>query len=406
MSNTFTRSLRSTGLLAGPAGLLVCVAGLLVSPESFFRGYLVAFVFWIGVSLGCLALLMLHHLSAGGWGVVGQRHLEAGALTVTVMATLFVPLLFGMHALYEWTHAEAVAESAVLQHKKPYLNVPFFIGRAVIYFAFWIAVAYFLRRWSVRLGETGQSAFAQRMRRLSAGGLVGHVLLVNFASVDWIMSLEPHWFSSIFGWLIVVSQTLTALAVTVLALPLLARRSTTLKRLYKTTHLHDYGNLVLVFVILWTYMMFAQFLIMWSGNIPEDIRWYAHRQEAPWGWIAPVLIVFHFAVPFAVLLSRRSKRSWQALGTLAAFLLGVHLLYIVWLVLPAFEHVGPHTYWIGAGAFVGIGGLWGAAYAFFLGRRALLPRRDPRFEEFYKKADLDGARRETVPQGEAPAGSS
>lgn len=392
--NTLATTLRTGGLITGAVGLLVSVAGLLVSPEQFFRGYLVAYVFWVGVSLGCLALLMLHHLSAGGWGLVSQRHLEAGALTVTVMAILFVPLLFGLHHLYEWTHAEAVAQSAVLQHKKPYLNVPFFIGRAAIYFAFWIIVVYLLRRWSVRLDDTGTSAFAQRMRRLSAGGLVGHVLIVTFASVDWVMSLEPHWFSSIFGWLIAVSQTLTALAVTVLLLPALVKRSASLRRIYKTKHLHDYGNLTLVFVILWTYMMFAQFLIMWSGNIPEDIRWYVHRNEPPWAWIAPVLAVFHFAVPFAVLLSRRSKRSRRALGGLAGGLLVVHVLYIVWLVLPSFPHVGPHTYWIGAGALVGIGGLWGAAYAFFLGRRPLLPQRDPRFEAFYEK--LNAARPEAA----------
>ena len=406
MTSTIAKPLRRWGLTMGAFGLLVGVAGLLVSPEPFFRGYLVAYVFWVGLSLGCLALLMLHHLSAGGWGIVSQRHLEAGALTVTVMAALFVPLLFGLHHLYEWTHAEVVAQSEVLQHKKPYLNVPFFIARAAVYFLFWITVAYLLRRWSVRLGETGTSAFAQRMRRLSAGGLIGHVLLVTFASVDWIMSLEPEWFSSIFGWLIAVSQTLTALAVTVIVLPLWVDRSKVLPRVFKTKHLHDYGNLTLVFVILWAYMSFAQFLIMWSGNIPEDIRWYVHRNAAPWGWIAPVLIVFHFAVPFAVLLSRRSKRSRRALGMLAGGLLAVHLLFVAWLVLPAFEHVGPHTYWIGAGAFVGIGGLWGAAYAFFLGRRPMLPRRDPRFEELYEKAGLggDGHDREAVPPGDtAPA---
>lgn len=385
------RRVRLFGLAAGTAGLLVGVVGLLVSVEQFFQGYLVAFVFWVGLSLGCLALVMVHHLTAGGWGFIGQRHLEAGALTIVLMAVLFVPLLFGLHPLYEWTRAEAVAESPVLQHKKLYLNVPFFIGRAVLYFAFWGALAFFLRRWSVRLAETGTSAYAQRLRRLSAGGLIGHVLLMNFASVDWLMSLEPEWFSSIFGWLIVVSQVLTALAVTAIFLPSLVARNGPLGRLYKTKHLHDYGNLMLAFVILWTYMMFAQFLIMWSGNIPEDIEWYVHRQEAPWGWIAPVLIVFHFVIPFFTLLSRRSKRSRRNLGILAGALLAVHVLYIIWLVWPSLHHVGPHTYWIGAGVFIGIGGLWAAAYAFFLGRRPLLVRRDPRFEEFYEQLKAGAA---------------
>lgn len=395
MSHAPTKRLRSIGLATGAVGLAACAVLLVLGPEAFFQGYLVAWLFWAGVSLGSLALLMLHHLVAGGWGVVGQRHFEAGALTIGLMALLYVPLLFGMHALYEWTHAEAVAGDAVLQHKKPYLNVPFFIGRMVLYFGFWTAAAYFFRRWSVRLGETGNAALAQRMRRLAAGGLIAHILLLTFASVDWVMSLEPHWFSSVFGWMLAVSQVLAALAVAVLALTWLARREARsgrgggnkagIGRLFSTKYLHDYGNLLLAFVVLWMYMVFVQYLIMWAGNVPEDIEWYVHRRGAPWGWMAPALVIFHFAVPFFALLFRRTKRSRVALPVLCGALLVMHFLYLVWLVWPAFEHVGLLTCAAGAVAFLGIGGLWGAAYAFFLGRRPLIPRRDPRFGSFYDK---------------------
>ena len=404
MSDTIAKSLRSWGLTVGAVGLLACTALLVeAGTEAFFRGYLVAWLFWAGVSLGSLALLMLHHLVAGGWGAVGQRHFEAGALTIFVMALLYMPLLFGMHALYEWTHAEAVASDPVLQHKKPYLNVPFFIGRMVLYFGFWGACAWFFRRWSVRLGKTGDAALAQRMRRLAAGGLIGHILLITFASLDWIMSLEPHWFSTVFGWMIAVSQVLTALAVAVIALTWLARREeargdapsssgnkNSIGRLFSTKYLHDYGNLLLAFVILWIYMVFVQYLIMWAGNVPEDIEWYVARRKAPWGWIAPVLVIFHFALPFFTLLLRRAKRSRRALPVLCGGLLGMHLLYLAWLVWPAFEHVSLLTVAVGAVAFVGIGGLWCAGYAFFLRRRPLVPRRDPRFEKFYEK--LEAAR--------------
>ena len=414
MNATFAKPLRTTGLTVGTVGLIACAALLLVGAEAFFRGYLVAWLFWAGVSLGSLALLMLHHLVAGGWGAIGQRHFEAGALTIFVMALLYVPLLFGMHALYEWTHAEVVAEDPVLQHKKPYLNVPFFVGRMVLYFGFWGACAWFFRRWSVRLGETGDAALAQRMRRLAAGGLVGHILLITFASLDWVMSLEPHWFSTIFGWMIAVSEVLTALAGAVLALSWLARRERRtarddgaggnaggraggqegpIGRLFSTKYLHDYGNLLLAFVILWMYMVFVQYLIMWAGNVPEDIEWYVARREAPYGWIAPVLVIFHFAIPFTLLLLRRMKRSRFSLPVLSGSLLAVHLLYLAWLVWPAFEQVGLLTIGAGAAGFVGIGGLWTGGYAFFLGRRPLLPRRDPRFEDFYERLGA-GARTE------------
>jgi hypothetical protein len=394
MTNALTKPLRSWGLTVGAVGLLACAGLLVLGAEAFFRGYLVAWLFWAGVSLGSLALLMLHHLVAGGWGAVGQRHFEAASLTIFVMALLYVPLLFGMHALYEWTHAEVVASDAVLQHKKPYLNVPFFMIRMVIYFGFWGACAWFFRRWSVRLGETGDADLAQRMRQLAAGGLVGHVLLITFASLDWIMSLEPHWFSSVFGWMIAVSEVLTALAVAILALSWLRRSGNSasggssdgagdIGRLFSTKYLHDYGNLLLAFVVLWMYMVFVQFIIMWAGNVPEDIEWYVARREAPWGWISPVLVIFHFALPFFTLLLRRAKRSRTALPVLAGGLLGMHLLYLAWLVWPAFEHVGLLTVAVAVAAFIGLGGLWCAGYAFFLARRPLVPRRDPRFEKFY-----------------------
>lgn len=373
------RQVQRLGLGTAAIGTSAAIIGVLISAEAFFRGYLAAFVFWSGLSLGFLAVLLLHHLVVGAWGAVTQRILEAGALTVGLAAVLFVPLAFGLHYLYEWTHAEVVAESPVLQHKKAYLNVPFFLIRTALYFAVWGSMAYVLRRWSIRLGATGDPAYAVRLRRLGAGGLVAHILLLTFASTDWIMSLDPHWFSTVFGWVILASQTLVALAVTVITLGG-AHHTPPLSERVRVKHFHDYGNLILTFVILWAYLMFAQYLIMWSGNVPEDIRWYVERQENGWGWVAPFLIVFHFAVPFFVLLSRRSKRSARALRALAALVLTVHIVFVAWLVLPSFHDTALHTYWIAAAIFAGMGGAWAAVFAWGLRRQPLLLRNDPRYE--------------------------
>lgn len=375
--------IQRVGLIAGVLGAVGCVAGLFVSVPHFFQGYLFAFVFWIGASLGCMAVLMIHHLNAWGWGFTTQRLLEAGALTVGLMAFLFIPLLFGLDELYRWANPELVLEDDVLLHKKPYLNVPFFIARAGLYFAIWCALAYFLRRWSLRQDATGDAYYAKRLRALSAGGLIAYVLSINFAATDWTMSLEPHWFSHVYGWFYAVGQTLTGLLVTVLVLSLIARRGP-LARVFKTKYLHHYSTLVFTFVILWTYMMFVQFLIIWAGNLPEEIEWYVHRKAGGWGWVTLFLIIFHCAVPFALLLLRRVKRNLRTMRRLVTGLLAVHAVYVAWLIWPAFgahgfRELSVHTFWIGGAALLGIGGLWAAVYAWQIARHPMLPMGDPRF---------------------------
>lgn len=376
--STRERALRF-GIGAAAAGTLAAIVGLFVSAGSFFEGYLAAFVFWSGLSLGYLTVLLMHHVVLGAWGFVTQRILEAGALTVGLAALLFIPFIFGLHDLYEWTHVEAVADDPVLQQKRLYLNTPFFLIRAVLYFGTWCALAYLLRRWSVRLDATGDPALATRMRRYAAGGLIAHVLLVTFATTDWIMSLDPHWYSTVFGWMMAVSEVLTALTATVLVLAA-ARNTPPLAERVQVKHFHDYGNLILTFVILWAYLMFVQFLIIWSGNLPEEVMWYVERQHGLWAWINPFLVIFHFAVPFLVLLSRRSKRSARKLTTVAAFVLAVHVVFVAWLVLPSFSPISIHTYWIAAAAFVGIGGAWTVVFTWALSRQPLLPQNDPRYD--------------------------
>lgn len=376
---------RSWTIAAGLLGLAGSVVVLAIDPTGFFQGYLFAFTFWVGVSLGCLALLMLHHLVAGEWGIVTQRILEAGASAVLLMAVLFAPILLGMHELYEWTHADAVAESPVLQHKQPYLNVPSYVVRSVIYFAAWSTLALLLSRWSGEQDRTGDPLYTKRLRSLAAGGLIAHILLITFASVDWIMSIEPHWFSTIYGWMMVVSQTLSAIALVVVVL-LFIRSAPPLRRVVRTKHLHDYGNLMLAFVILWAYMMFAQYLILWSGNIPEGVTWYVHRMEGPWVWVGQLLILFHFAVPFALLLFRRTKRAATSLRALSLGLFAVHVLFVAWLILPGFRETSWGTVATAVTAWTGIGGCWATLFLTRLSSRPLLPVYDPRFDAYLSKS--------------------
>lgn len=366
-------------------GLVAAVIILFVDPDHFYQGYLVGFAFWSAAAFGCMALLMLHHLVAGGWGFVTQRILESGAATTVLLAIFVIPILFGMHELYEWTHEEVVAGDDVLQHKKPYLNVPFFIIRTVVYFAAFITLSLLLARWSRLQDARRDPKYTVRLRRLSAGGLIVYVLLITWATTDWYMSISPHWYSSIYGWLFAVSQALTAIGITIITL-YFVRGADTVAKVLKTKHFHDYGNLMLAFVVLWTYMMFAQYLIMWSGNIPEDVVWYVHRKEGFWFWIGPFLIAFHFGVPFFTLLLRRTKRAPRRLGMLAGALLLVHCVFLFWLILPSFKETSILSFVSAAASLVGIGGCWLAVFLSRLSSRPLVPTYDPRFEDMTAKS--------------------
>ena len=262
-----------------------------------------AYMLCLGLTLGCLALGMVHQLSGGAWGVVLRGPIGAASRVLPVLTLLFVPIAAGMWLLYVWTLAEAVAHDAALRHAQPYLNVPFFLARAVLYFLVWNATSYFLTAWSLEQRRTGDARLSRRMQQLSAAGLVAYGLTVTFASFDWLMSIEPDWYSTIYGVLVIGGQGLTALAFLVLAVAWLSRRPP-LDRIVTPEHFHDIGNLTLAFVMLWAYFAFSQYLIIWAGDLPREIVWYQHRLQTGWRIISVVLVVGHFAVPFVLLLSR------------------------------------------------------------------------------------------------------
>ena len=376
--------LQHRALLVGLVATGLCVMGYFVHPAQFFRSYLMAYLFWLGVVLGCLAILMLHYLVGGRWGIVIRRGLEAGTRLLPLMLVLYMPLVFGIPELYAWARPGGVGEPGMSPLQQVYLRLPFFLGRAGVYFASWLVLALFLNRWSRQQEqEPDPLVIRTRQRRLgllSGGGLVLYGLTMTFAAVDWMMSLEPQWFSTVYGFLVMTGQLLVAMAFAILTTSWLAKdepyASVASPELWR-----DLGNLLLAFVMLWAYIAFAQLLITWSGDLPEEIPWYLHRAHGGWNWVGVVLVVLHFALPFCLLLSRRITRRAQSLTMVAAVLFCLHLVDVFWLVMPAFFPGRLRVHWLDLVAPIAVGGLWLAAFLWQLQRRSLLPWHEPFLQE-------------------------
>jgi hypothetical protein len=367
-------------LLVGVAALAICVVGAFFAPSQFFRSYLWAFLFWAGIALGCLAVAMLHHVTGGAWGLPIRRPLESGTRTLPLMLLLFLPIVAGAGKIYEWANPTAVAHDPILRHKSLYLNLPFFIGRAAFYFAAWLALAYFLNRWSLEQDRTGERPIARRLQLLSSAGLVAYGLTVTFASIDWAMSLEPHWFSTMYGVLFIAGQALSAFAFIVTLLVLLSA-TPPLAGFVEHRHYHDLGKLMLAFVMFWAYVSFSQYLIIWAGNLPEEIPWYLRRLQGGWGWVGAALILLHFVLPFLLLLPASANRNPRILGMVAAIILLMRAVDVFWLTQPAFAGSRFRLHWMDVLAPIGVGGLWLGAFLWQLGKRPLLPMNDPEMQE-------------------------
>jgi hypothetical protein len=390
------RALQLGCLSAGLAGLALCAFGAFVDPQSlvdsgshgvgnpeqFFIAYLMAFLFWLGVSLGGMALWMLHNQTGGAWGWVIRRLLEAATRTLPLLALLFLPLLLGLDYLYVWIDPHSIQDPHVrhlVEHKEPYLNVPFFLVRAVAYFAIWLGVAWRLNRWSTELDRGYDPAVDRRIQVFSGPGLVLLGLTITFAAVDWVMSLTPAWFSSIFGVLVAVGQILPAYALALVAAVWLAQRPPIADRATPEVWT-DLGNLLLAFVMIWTYISFAQYLLIWSANLPEEITWYVDRAEGGWPVIAVLLAVFYFALPFVMLLSRDNKRNPRRLAMIAGAVALMGMIHYYWLIVPTFSPRQLYLHWMHLAAFVGVGGLWLAFFFRQLGARSLVPNYAPPLE--------------------------
>ena len=385
LTHELDRPLRNA-LIVGVGALALCAVGVFVDRAAFFRAYLIAYVFVLGIPLGCLGIVMIHHLVGGTWGFAIQRSLEAAIATFPVMVVLFLPLLFGLPDLFLWARPEA-AHDPVLAQKALYLNVPGFIIRAAVYFAVWCVLGFFLGRWSTEQDHQTDAAPVRRMQTLSGPGLVLYGLTVTFSAIDWLMSIEPHWYSTIFGMIFMVSHGLVALAFVTGAAYLLSRREP-LTHIIAPWVFQDLGNLMLAFIMLWAYLSFSQFLLIWVENLQHEIPWYLHRMSGGWAVIAIALIVLQFSLPFLLLLSRGVKRNPARLCVVVGIVALMHLIELFWFVTPTFHPNGFYLHWTTVLAPIGVGGVWLAAFLHRLKDRPLLPFGDPRFVAIVEEHEL------------------
>jgi len=371
-------STRMRAIVVATLGLIATGVGFALDREQFYRSYLVGWIYVLGVPMGSLAIMMLHHVTKGAWGVVIRRPLEAATRTLPLMVLLFLPVLLGMRTLFPWMDPEVVAHDPIIAGKTPYLNQTFFLARFAIYFVVWIGLALMIGRLSQRQDESGDPILSMRMQGISGIGLVLYVLTASFASFDWLMSLDAHWFSSIYGIWFVGSHNLAALAFMIPVAMSLGRREP-MEQIYRPSHFHDYGKLLLAFTMLWAYFSLSQFLIIWSGNLPEDIPWYLTRTEGNWQYIAQALVFLHFALPFLLLLSTDIKRDAKRLAFVAGLILVMRWVDLYWQAAPS---MGSHAFsWMDLTAPLGLGGLWLAAFLTELKKRPLLPINEPFLEE-------------------------
>lgn len=368
--------------IGGILSIVVLIFALIFPDQREYalRAWLFGFIFWCGIGIGCLGLLILQYLTGGAWGVVSRRIFEAGSRTIPILIVLFLPIAIGMREMYEWVHLET---DPVMIHREPYLNPIAWGLRALLYFGLWAVMMFLLNKWSDEQDKTGDFELLPKMSRFSGPTMVIFALVVSFAAIDWVMTLEPHWFSTIFGLLYMIGWGLSALAFTIILLSWMADREP-LRHIIGKKHFHDLGKLMLAMVMVWAYFNFSQLLIIWSGNLPEETRWYLTRMKGGWGAVGLVLIIFHFAFPFLVLLSRDVKRNSKWLAILAAFILLMRFVDYFYIMAPSPTiggHGEPgHFNWMYLVTPIAVGGIW--LWWFFgeLRKRPLIPVNDPFLE--------------------------
>ncbi len=363
--------------LAGAGACAILGAG---NPKQFFFSWLVSLMFFLSLALGALFYELIQYASQGGWGIVLRRIGETTFATLPVMAALFLPLLFGLRDLYSWTAPGAGGHDALLRWKAPFLNVPFFLIRAAVYFACWSIIALLYYRVSRRQDATGDAVVSASLRRLAGPAIIVLALTQTFASFDWIMSLTPHWYSTIFGVYFFAGSFVGFIALrSVVAVAM--RRAGLLDTVISAEHLHDIGKLLFGFTAFWAYIAFSQFLLIWYANLPEETIWYRARLEGSWTTVSLLLMAGHFGVPFFYLMGRAVKRTGWTLAVGGVWLLAMHFVDLYWQVMPTLHPEGVRPSALDAAALVAVGGCFVAAASWLMRRQALVPLRDPRLAE-------------------------
>jgi len=373
--------IRQRALIAAVVGLVICIIGILKAPDRFFPSYLLAFMFVLGLSLGSLGLLMLQHLTGGNWGIIIRRPLESATRALALVAVLFVPIFFGMKYLYAtWLNAPSSGEGALSEFQRTYLTLNGFRIRAILYFVVWLILVFVFNRWSREQDVNREDrGLRRRLKMLAGPGIILYVFVMSFAAIDWVMSLSPHWASTIYGFLFVAGQLISSMSLMIAVVVLLAR-SGPLSGILQPRHIHDLGKLLLAFVMLWAYFSFSQLLIIWSGNQPEEITFYYSRLHSQWGVVAVLVVIFHFFVPFFLLLSRDLKRNTKLLPKVALWLIFMRLVDLFWMTRPEFTPNAWPNLWDLA-ALLALGGLWFFVFAGQLKQLPLLPLGDPKLAE-------------------------
>jgi hypothetical protein len=361
-------------------GVVACAILGAGNPRQFFFSWLVSFLFFLSLALGALFFVLIQYAAQGGWGIVVRRIGETVFATIPVMAALFLPVLLGLHDLYEWSHAEAVASDPLLRWKAPYLNVPFFLIRAALFFGCWSFIALLYYRGSRGQDTTGDPLVSARLRRFAGPAIIVLALTSSFASVDWIMSLTPHWYSTIFGVYFFAGSFVGFIALlSVVAVAM--RRAGLLDTVISAEHLHDIGKLLFAFMVFWTYIAFSQFFLIWYANLPEETIWYRDRMQGSWMTVSLFLMAGHFVAPFFYLMGRTVKRRGSTLAIGGAWLLAMHFVDLYWQVMPTLHPEGLRPSLLDVAALVAVGGCFVAAAGWLMRRQALVPLRDPRLAE-------------------------
>ncbi len=370
-------------LILGVIGLLISILGYFVDQGQFFHSYLVAFSFWITIGLGGLFLTLLHHLAGAVWSIVIRRLFETLAAILPWMMLFLIPVLLGMRELYHWTHPEIVAHDELLQMKTPYLNIPFFVIRAFLFAVIWTLTGRALYRFSIKNDESGDVLFLNKAKKLSPAGIILFALTLSFASFDWLMSLDAHWYSTIFGVYIFGGSTLAVYSFVALVTIYFDKKGP-LKGLVSVEHYHDLGRLIFTFVVFWSYIAFSQYFLIWYANIPEETVWFSHRWVGSWKIVSVFLVIGQFIIPFFILMIRAMKRSLLMLTVMALWMLIMHYVDMYWLVMPTLHHEGVHLNWMDATTFIGVGGIFIWLFFTQLARHSLVPFNDPNLEKSIK----------------------
>ena len=366
-------------LMVGVAGLVLSVFGYFISREQFFYSYLTAFVFWFTIGLGGLLFVMIHYLTNATWSVVLRRIGENIMSVVPMMAIFAIPVILGAGSIYEWSHSSVVHADHILEGKTSYLNVPFFIIRLLIYAAIWIFLSSYLMKLSLRQDVEHTEMFTRSAIKTSAIGTILFAVTLTFFSFDLLMSLEPHWYSTIFGAYIFAGSFLGMLAFMTFNVIKIRDRAA-LEETITLEHFHDLGKLMFTFVIFWGYMAFSQYLVIWYGNIPEETVWFLERWEGSWKIMSLVIVFGHFVVPFFILFPMAAKRSRSIMTFICLWILLMHWVDIYWVVMPSLHHYGVHLSWMDLTTTAGIGGFFIWRFQRLLYSRPVVPLNDPRLK--------------------------